>query len=66
MWTSETVFKHDLGASDLRESTPTSKHFSLVQERLGHSTIAITLGIYSHVSPTLHDEAAEIVSDLIL
>lgn len=36
------------------------------KERLGHSTIAITLGIYSHVAPTLHDEAAELVADLIL
>lgn len=34
----------------------------LVQERLGHSTIAVTLGIYSHVAPTLHDEAAGIVA----
>lgn len=41
-------------------------HPRVVQERLGHSTIAITLGIYSHVAPTLHDEAAEIISDLIL
>jgi len=41
-------------------------HPRVVQERLGHSTIAITLGIYSHVSPTLHDEAAEIVADLVL
>ena len=41
-------------------------HPRVVQERLGHSTIAITLGIYSHVSPTLHDEAVEIVADLVL
>ncbi len=41
-------------------------HPRVVQERLGHSTIAITLGIYSHVAPTLHDEAAELVADLIL
>jgi len=41
-------------------------HPRVVQERLGHSTIAITLGIYSHVSPTLHDEAAEIVAGLVL
>lgn len=41
-------------------------HPRVVQERLGHSTIAITLGIYSHVSPTLHDEAAEQVAGLIL
>ena len=37
-------------------------HPRVVQERLGHSTIAITLGIYSHVSPTLHDEAANLVA----
>jgi integrase len=41
-------------------------HPRVVQERLGHSTIAITLGIYSHVSPTLHDEAAQLIADLVL
>ena len=41
-------------------------HPRVVQERLGHSTIAITLGIYSHVSPTLHDEAATLVAHLVL
>jgi integrase len=41
-------------------------HPKVVQERLGHSTIAITLGIYSHVSPTLHDEAAETIAALVL
>ena len=40
-------------------------HPRVVQERLGHSTIAITLGIYSHVAPTLHDEAAQLVADLV-
>ena len=41
-------------------------HPRVVQERLGHSTIAITLGIYSHVTPTLHDEAAEAIATLVL
>lgn len=41
-------------------------HPRVVQERLGHSTIAITLGIYSHVSPTLHDEAASVIAGLVL
>lgn len=41
-------------------------HPRVVQERLGHSTIAITLGIYSHVSPTLHDEAADLIGRLVL
>jgi len=43
-----------------------SIHPRVVQERLGHSTIAITLGIYSHVSPTLHDEAAAAVARAVL
>lgn len=41
-------------------------HPRVVQERLGHSTIAITLGIYSHVAPTLHDEAAAQIAGLML
>jgi len=30
----------------------------MVQEMLGHTTIALTLDVYSHVTPTMHDEAA--------
>ena len=41
-------------------------HPKVVQERLGHSTDGITLDIYSHVSPTLHDEAANLVAGLFL
>jgi integrase len=41
-------------------------HPRVVQERLGHSTVNITLQVYSHVSPTLHDEAAEQVASLFL
>ena len=41
-------------------------HPRVVQERFGHSTISITLGMYSHVGPTLHDEAAETIAGLLL
>jgi integrase len=41
-------------------------HPKVVQERLGHSHISITLGIYSHVTPILHDEAASRIAGLIL
>jgi integrase len=41
-------------------------HPRVVQERLGHANIAITLDIYSHVSPILHDEAAELVARLVM
>jgi integrase len=41
-------------------------HHKVVQERLGHSTINITIDIYSHVSPTMHDDAANLVAGLIV
>lgn len=34
-------------------------HPKIVQERLGHSTIAMTLDIYSHIAPGLQQAAAE-------
>jgi len=37
----------------------------IVQERLGHSTIAITLDIYSHVNPAMDADAANAVAALI-
>jgi integrase len=41
-------------------------HPKVVQERLGHTTVNITLQVYSHVSPTLQDEAASQIAGLIL
>jgi integrase len=41
-------------------------HPKIVQERLGHSTVGITLNIYSHTNPTLHAEAANEIAGLIL
>ena len=40
-------------------------HIKVVQERLGHSSIAITGDVYSHVTPGLQDEAAERVARLM-
>jgi len=34
-------------------------HPKIVQERLGHSSIAITLDTYSHVAPGLQQAAAK-------
>jgi len=34
-------------------------HPRIVQERLGHSTISVTLDIYSHVTPGLQEAAAQ-------
>ena len=41
-------------------------HPRVVQERLGHSNIAITLQTYSHVLPTMHDDAATSVAALFM
>ena len=40
-------------------------HPKIVQERLGHSTIAITLDTYSHVSPGLQEAAAKRFDDAL-
>ena len=34
-------------------------HPRVVQERLGHTSIAITMDVYSHVMPTLQRETGE-------
>ena len=40
-------------------------HPKVVSDRLGHSTIAITIDTYSHVMPSLDEEAADTVANLI-
>jgi integrase len=39
-------------------------HPKIVSEMLGHSTVAITLDLYSHVTPTTQREAAAAMDDL--
>lgn len=41
-------------------------HVKVVQERLGHSSITLTLDTYSHVLPGLQQEAAQRLDDLIV
>jgi integrase len=40
-------------------------HPKVVQERLGHATVSITLGTYSHVTAGMGREAAALVAGLI-
>ena len=54
---------------DLRHSTATilltaGVHPKVVQERMGHSTIAMTMDIYSHVLPSMQQEAADKIDDM--
>jgi integrase len=53
----------DIRFHDLRHTAATlllaeGVHPKIVQERLGHSQISVTLDIYSHVLPTMQKEAA--------
>ncbi len=53
-----------IGLHDLRHTAATlmlanGENPKVVQERLGHSWISITLDLYSHVVPTLQDAAAD-------
>jgi integrase len=48
---------------DLRHTVATllleeGEHPRVVQEMLGHSTVALRLGTYSHVTPTMQQQAA--------
>jgi integrase len=40
-------------------------HLKIVQERLGHSSIQVTLDTYSHVAPVLQEAAAKRFDDII-
>jgi integrase len=52
---------HDLRHTHATAMLKSKIHPKIVQERLGHSTIAITLDIYSHVIEGMQEDAAEIV-----
>ncbi len=40
-------------------------HPKIVQERLGHADISMTLNTYSHVLPSMQEEAAEKLEELL-
>jgi len=41
-------------------------HPKIVQERLGHASIQITLDTYSHVAPGLQEAAANSFDDIVM
>ena len=55
---------HDLRHTMATAALQAGIHPKVVQERLGHSSIAITLDTYSHVAPTLQREAADKLGQL--
>lgn len=40
-------------------------HVKVVSERLGHSTVSMTLDTYSHAIPAMEEEAAAKVARLV-
>jgi len=40
-------------------------HPKVISERPGHSTVAMTLDIYSHAIPALQHDAAATIADLV-
>ena len=61
----ERIRFHDLRHSHATQMLAAGVHPKVAQERLGHSTIAITLDTYSHVMPGMGADAAEQVDAAI-
>lgn len=57
---------HDLRHTYATIALSSGAHAKVVAERLGHSTIGITLDTYSHVMPALEEETAARVARLIV
>ncbi|MBV9019862.1 MAG: site-specific integrase [Chloroflexi bacterium] len=60
----------DIRFHDLRHSAATlllslGVHPKVVQEILGHSQITMTMDIYSHVLPSMHEEAMHPLNEAI-
>jgi integrase len=57
---------NDLRHSYASAALAAGEHPKVVQERLGHSSVQITLDTYSHVARELGDEAADRIARSIL
>jgi integrase len=56
---------HDLRHTWASLALQNRVHPKIVQERLGHANVSITLDVYSHVSEGLHDDAASRIASMI-
>ena len=56
---------HDLRHSHASQLLRHGVHPKVVQERLGHSSIAITMDVYSHLLPGMQEEAAKKVDQAL-
>ena len=51
--------------ADQRPTTSQGEDPKVVQERLGHANVSITLDIYSHVAPNMQHEAAAKIDEAL-
>jgi integrase len=56
---------HDLRHTHATLALEAGVHPKVVQERLGHATIAITLDTYSHAIPAMQEDAASRIAALL-
>lgn len=56
---------HDLRHTHATLALAAGVHPKVVSERLGHSTVAFTLDVYSHVIPGMQEDAAQKVAALV-
>ena len=59
-----TIRLHDLRHTWATLALGAGVHPKIVQERLGHAAISITLDVYSHAIPAMHEDAADRVAAL--
>jgi integrase len=57
---------HDLRHTYATIALAAGANPKVVSERLGHASVAFTLRLYSHVLPSVDEEAAKRVADLML
>ncbi|HLF76660.1 MAG TPA: site-specific integrase [Dehalococcoidia bacterium] len=57
---------HDLRHTSATLALAAGVHPKVVQERLGHASISITLDLYSHTIPSLQEEAAAKLAGIVL
>lgn len=61
-----TIRFHDLRHGHASHCLAAGVHPKIVSERLGHSSIVVTLDTYSHLLPHVQGDAAELVASLVM
>src|SRR3979411_1301570 len=64
-WQGLSLRLHGLRHSHASHLLAENVHPKIVQERLGHSSIAITMDTYSHLMPNMQGDAAAAVDDVL-